>query len=88
VRFATRRADTVATLEEASSVAAREHAALFFMEEPFYLVERRRIASLALRHHVSTVFPFRDHVEAGGLASYGVNVQELYRRSADVVDRS
>jgi putative ABC transport system substrate-binding protein len=30
---------------------------------------------------------FRDSVEAGGLMSYGANYPELWRRSADFVDK-
>jgi putative ABC transport system substrate-binding protein len=30
---------------------------------------------------------FREHVEAGGLISYGANLQEQFRRAADLVDK-
>ena len=33
------------------------------------------------------IYNARDHVEAGGLMSYGPNFPELYRRAADFVDR-
>jgi putative tryptophan/tyrosine transport system substrate-binding protein len=88
VRVETRRAHTVEALEQSVAAAATERgSALSFMEEPFYLLERRRIAALALRHRVPTVFPFREHVEAGGLLSYGTNLPELFRRAATFVDK-
>jgi putative ABC transport system substrate-binding protein len=30
---------------------------------------------------------YREYVEAGGLMSYGANLPDLYRRSADYVDK-
>jgi putative ABC transport system substrate-binding protein len=36
------------------------------------LIERRRIASLAIGAKLPTLFAFREHVEVGGLLSYGV----------------
>ena len=34
-----------------------------------------------------TVFNFREHVEDGGLISYGIELRQNYRRSAYFVDR-
>ena len=42
---------------------------------------------LAARHKLPAVYPYRFFVEAGGLASYGPNLIDLYRRSASYVDR-
>jgi ABC-type uncharacterized transport system substrate-binding protein len=50
-------------------------------------MERRRIASLAIGVKLPTLFAFREHVEAGGLLSYGVDARESYRRAATYVDR-
>jgi putative ABC transport system substrate-binding protein len=33
------------------------------------------------------MYTFREYVEAGGLMSYGANLPDLYRRSADYVDK-
>jgi len=41
----------------------------------------------AARNRVPTVYPFRYMVTAGGLASYGVDNADLYRRAAEYVDR-
>jgi putative ABC transport system substrate-binding protein len=42
---------------------------------------------LAVGARLPTVHAFREHVEAGGLMSYGANFPELFRRAADYVDK-
>jgi putative ABC transport system substrate-binding protein len=39
------------------------------------------------QHRLPAIYPFRFFVAGGGLASYGVNVVDLYRRAAGYVDR-
>jgi putative ABC transport system substrate-binding protein len=51
------------------------------------LSERKRIALLAAAAHLPTVFTAREHVEEGGLMSYGVDVRENWRRMAAFVDK-
>jgi putative tryptophan/tyrosine transport system substrate-binding protein len=48
---------------------------------------RVHINELALAARIPTMFGFREYVESGGLMSYGPNTQELFRRSADFVDK-
>ena len=45
------------------------------------------IVELAARHRLPAVFPFRFHVSNGGLISYGPDSLDLFRRSAEYVDR-
>ena len=61
--------------------------ALYVPSTPVLGAERRRIADLAARHRLPTVFSFRDYVEAGGLMSYGPELSEMFRRAATYVDR-
>jgi putative ABC transport system substrate-binding protein len=42
---------------------------------------------LALSARLPTMYGFREHVEAGGLMSYGANFPNLLRRGADYVDK-
>jgi ABC-type uncharacterized transport system substrate-binding protein len=44
---------------------------MVFGPEGFFFVHRKRIATLALKRRLPTIFDVRDYVEAGGLASYG-----------------
>ena len=49
--------------------------------------ERRSIVDRALKLRLPTMFDERGYVEAGGLMSYGPNVDEFHRRAADYVDK-
>ena len=81
-------ARTGADLESAFSAMAREHAhALLVLAFGPYIVERQRIAELAIRYRLPTMFNLRDHVEAGGLMSYGPDFNALVRRGAVYVDK-
>jgi putative ABC transport system substrate-binding protein len=52
-----------------------------------FVNERRQIAAFALASRLPTIFNFREHVEDGGLMSYGIELRQNYRRSAYFVDR-
>src|SRR6266446_1717416 len=49
--------------------------------------ERNRIAALAAAARLPTIYGFRDHVDAGGLVSYGVNLAENFHRAAAYVNK-
>jgi putative ABC transport system substrate-binding protein len=55
--------------------------------DPMFLNERRRIATLAVQAMLPFVYPFRDHVEEGGLISYGIDLRQNFRRAATYVDK-
>ncbi len=81
-------ARTGADLESAFSAMARAHAqAVLVIPFGTYTAERQRMAELALRHRLPTSFGVRDHVEAGGLMSYGPDYSDLVRRGAIYVDK-
>ncbi|HLZ06569.1 MAG TPA: ABC transporter substrate-binding protein [Bradyrhizobium sp.] len=46
-----------------------------------------QIIELAARYRVPAVYPFRTYAAEGGLVSYGVDLDDLFRRAADYVDR-
>src|ERR1700674_540999 len=50
--------------------------------DPFINQQGRQIAQLATFHRLPTVGGVRDFAEAGGLASYGDDLTEFYRRAA------
>jgi len=61
--------------------------ALEVMPGQTFLIERQRIAELATRHRLPTIFAQREYVQAGGLMSYGSNLQSLFVRAAAYVDK-
>jgi putative ABC transport system substrate-binding protein len=61
--------------------------ALYICNDPLLTTNRVRINTLALGVRLPTVYGFREYVEAGGLISYGPNVVDLYRRTAELVDK-
>ena len=55
--------------------------------DPLVPAQRARINTLALAARLPTIYGPREHVEAGGLMSDGANFPDLFRRSADYVDK-
>ena len=51
------------------------------------IVHRDLIITLAARHRLPAVYPFRYYVAGGGLIAYGPDAIDEYRRAADYVDR-
>jgi putative tryptophan/tyrosine transport system substrate-binding protein len=60
---------------------------VFVLPDPLFVAERRRIAALAIEAHLPTLFALREHVQAGGLLSYGIDVSEGFRRVASFLDK-
>jgi putative ABC transport system substrate-binding protein len=55
--------------------------------DAMFLSERQRIAELALAVKLPAVYAFREHAEARGLISYGVDLRAQFRRAARYVDK-
>jgi putative tryptophan/tyrosine transport system substrate-binding protein len=58
-----------------------------FIGDPSLIEHRRRIAELAQSAGLATAFVRRENVEAGGLLSYGPNLNSEFVRAADYIDR-
>jgi len=50
-------------------------------------IHRELIITLAARHRLPAVYPYRFFITSGGLISYGPDNIDQYRRSASYVDR-
>jgi putative ABC transport system substrate-binding protein len=60
---------------------------LIMVPDQFFNLPRTlQIIALTTRHRVPAIYPFRDFVDAGGLASYAVDLPDLQRRAALYVD--
>jgi ABC-type uncharacterized transport system substrate-binding protein len=60
---------------------------LLVLSSSLFGLQRSRIADLALRHRLPTMFTSKTYVHAGGLFSYGPDITAMFRRAADYVDR-
>ena len=52
-----------------------------------FVFARQPIAQAAASKRLPTVYGYREHVDSGGLISYGINLDWCYHRSAYYVDR-
>jgi len=74
--------------EDAFKEAAKAHnAALAVTLSPLIISNQKRIADLAAKNRLPSIYPRRDFVESGGLMSYGPDEIEPYRRAAVMVDK-
>ena len=61
--------------------------AIHILPSPFFSAHRRALIKLADTNRLPALYEFRQYVEDGGLMSYGVDIRDMYRRSASFVDR-
>jgi putative ABC transport system substrate-binding protein len=61
--------------------------AVLLLPAPTWGIHLRRVADLALKDRLPTMYIAAELPRAGGLVSYGVNIGALFRRAAYYVDR-
>ena len=72
-------ASTSQEIDAAFATFVRERPdALFVAGDPFFVIRRVQLATLAARHAIPATFGSRDIAEAGGLMSYGANVLDAW----------
>ena len=75
-------------MPSAFAAMARERAeALLVAGSSTFLVHRTRVAELAVKGRLPTMYSFREIVEAGGLMAYAVNMTDFVGRAAVYVDK-
>ena len=78
----------VSELETVVATQAREpNSGLIVLNEDFLIAHRVEIISLAARYRLPAVYPFRFFAELGGLVSYGVDLNDNFRRAVPYADR-
>jgi putative ABC transport system substrate-binding protein len=77
--------DFEATFQNAAN--GRADAALFRVPGPLLSLRRTEVAALAAKSRLPVIYESAQEVDAGGLMSYGVNANDLYRRAATYVDK-
>ena len=70
-----------------TALAREPNSGLVVSNDIFTVRHRELIISLASRHRVPAIFPFRFFATDGGLIAYGTDLADLFRRSATYVDR-
>ena len=84
IRSEIRRAEDIAAAIE----ALKGHAdALYVVGDPLTDANRIGINTLSLGARLPAMYIAKEYVETGGLISYGPNYADLFRRSADLVDK-
>jgi putative ABC transport system substrate-binding protein len=72
--------------DRAFSAMTRERAeAVLVLGDVTFWLHRARIAELAAKRRLPAMFSQREHVEAGGLMSYGADLADNFRRAANYV---
>jgi putative tryptophan/tyrosine transport system substrate-binding protein len=61
--------------------------AFIVMPSPMLFGEHQRIVQLAANSRLPGMYQAREFVDAGGLMSYGTNLDDLFRRTATYVDK-
>jgi putative tryptophan/tyrosine transport system substrate-binding protein len=76
------KARTESEIDTAFTTIAQQRAgALIVGTDPFLRGQRDQLVRLAARHGLPTIYFLREFVEAGGLMSYGPNIQNGYRQA-------
>src|SRR5215510_454765 len=61
--------------------------ALAIMPAPVFVTNLNRIADLAAKSRLPSIFHLKEFVDAGGLVAYGTDRSDLFRRAATFVDK-
>jgi len=74
--------------DNAFAIAKERVGALLVLVDSMFSVHRTRLADLAAKSRLPTIYTNRLPVEVGGLMSYGPSFSDLWRRAADYVEDS
>jgi putative ABC transport system substrate-binding protein len=81
----------VHTSEEIDEVVAKlgqqPGSALLVTPDPYLVVHRSAVIRAARQYSVPATYSYRQHVQEGGLMSYGANTLDMFKRSASYIDR-
>ncbi|HXK30569.1 MAG TPA: ABC transporter substrate-binding protein [Candidatus Binatia bacterium] len=69
------------------TMTTKQAGGVFLFSDGVSFAQRTLIASLAVKRRLPSGYPAREYVEAGGLASYGPDLNNNMRRAATYVDK-
>ena len=82
------KAGTESEIETAFASVVELHAGgLVIAGDPLFNTRRQLLATLAARHAVPAIYPFRESVSVGGLISYGPSQPAVFRQAGGYVGR-
>jgi ABC-type uncharacterized transport system substrate-binding protein len=75
-------------IETAFRAVSKGHAdAVLVLGNPIFLSQRIQITDLAVKSRLPAIYERPEYVDDGGLMTYGVNINDLYRHAATYVDK-
>ncbi|MGV7217299.1 ABC transporter substrate-binding protein [Bradyrhizobium sp. UFLA05-112] len=88
VRTETIEIKSFADLEGAFAAAsARRPDGLLILSSPIVSINSKQMAELSLKYRLPAVSPFANFARAGGLMSYGPNLEGIYRQTASMAGK-
>jgi putative ABC transport system substrate-binding protein len=86
VKLVTLEARTPEDLDRVFPAMARKRVdVVIVLQDPLFFGQRRAVAAAALAARLPTIYAVREAVDDGGLISYGINLSQNFRRTADYV---
>jgi putative ABC transport system substrate-binding protein len=79
--------DAVDIERAVAAFAQRPNSGLIVTISGIAVLHRALITTLAVRHHLPTVYPYSYFAISGGLLSYGPDLVDQYRRAGGYIDR-
>jgi putative ABC transport system substrate-binding protein len=81
-------AGSLSEIDESFAMMSRQHChGVLVLSSPLYSSQAAFIAELQTKFRLPEIFANRANVDAGGLASYGADLTDLYRRAAAYIDK-
>jgi len=70
-----------------ATLVQQQIGALLVGSDPLFVSRRDQLVALAARHAVPTIYESREFAEAGGLISYGTDLDDVYRQAGIYVGK-
>jgi putative ABC transport system substrate-binding protein len=70
---------------ELAKLANARGSGLVVVEDPITVDHRMRLAEVAAKKSLPAIYGLSQHADAGGLLSYGIHLEDLFRRAATFI---
>jgi putative tryptophan/tyrosine transport system substrate-binding protein len=88
IRIVLAAAGTASEIREAFSTMSQEGVGgVLVLSSPLYTAQAALLVELQMKYRLPEIFANRANVDAGGLISYGADIDDLYRRAAAYIDK-